>query len=137
MAHPLLLLGAISVTNIFGGSWLNSAAMEAEDMKPKLLGMDARPLLVGLGVLGTLLFPPVLAFASAGLGLAAIVNWDATAKFKTALETAVEAVARNQALEPPVEIPSHGYPQLPSHDEFEGDEMAPEWVNQVFESEAA
>lgn len=114
MPAPLLALGALAVTNYLGTSWLNTKALQSPNCTPTIWGMnwDARPLLIGLGTVGALMFPPLLAMGSAGVGLAALANYDTTKKFKASCEQFAQQQARNGTGFPPMLVapPAEGAP---------------------------
>lgn len=113
MALPLLLLGITGATVVGVGIAENVYSLSNENLKPTIMGIDARGMGVGAGVVMLLLGGMVPVIGAIGMGLvsASIVNADMTKRVKTGLEPIIKELAQ-KVLQEQGQLPAPP-PQLP------------------------
>ena len=116
MPLPLLLLGVTGATVVGVGVTANTYSLQNENLKPTIMGVDARGMGVGAGLVMLLLGGvfPVLGAVGMGLASASLVNADMTRRVKTGLEPVVKELAKRILAEQQGGVPEQpAPPQIP------------------------
>lgn len=94
--NPLLL---VLLPAYLAGSFQNSAAIEDDDMSPKIAGIDSRYLLAGVGALASVFLSGPMALIGLGLSAGSLVSLDATNKVKQGINKSILAEQVKAAIE--------------------------------------
>lgn len=94
--NPLLL---VLLPAYLVGSFQNSAAVDDDDMSPKLGGIDSRLLLGGLGALASVFMGGPLGLLGLGVAAGSLVSLDATNKVKKGINKSILAEQVRAAIE--------------------------------------
>lgn len=94
--NPLLL---VLLPAYLAGSFQNSAAVEDDDMSPKLAGVDSRYIMAGIGALASVLMSGPIGLVGLGLAAGSLVSLDATAKVKKGINKTILAEQVTAAIE--------------------------------------
>lgn len=94
--NPLLL---VLLPAYLAGSFQSSAAVEDDDMSPKLAGIDSRYIMAGLGALASMLMTGPIGLIGLGISAGSLVSLDATNRVKKGINKSILAEQVTAAIE--------------------------------------
>lgn len=94
--NPLLL---VLLPAYLAGSFQSSAAVEDDDMSPKLAGIDSRYIMAGLGALASMLITGPIGLIGLGVSAGSLVSLDATNRVKKGINKSILAEQVKAAIE--------------------------------------